>query len=415
MLTQAEVKELRRDFPILQTKVKGHDLIYLDNAATTQKPQQVLERINKYYLEENANPHRGAHYLANTATEAYTAARLKVAKLIHAYRLNEIVFTKSATESLNLLAYTLGQGLKAGDEILISILEHHANLIPWQFVAKMTGAKLRYLYLSPELEISEQELKEKLSSKTKILALTGCSNVTGTRANLNQYFKLAKDFGALTVADLTQLVPHGPCDVREIGCDFAVFSGHKMYGPMGAGVLWGKYDLLAKLPPFHYGGDMIERVSEQDAVFAPPASRFEAGTMNVAAAVGLATAIDYLQAIGMAEVDAYEQALTELAIEGLSKVPDIELYAVRARAGEPVHRGAVLAFNVRDVHPHDVATILNESGIAIRSGHHCAEPLHRYLGINATCRASFSFYNTEAEVEQLIQALSKVRQQMGLS
>lgn len=412
MLSQDQVREIRRDFPILATEVGRYPLAYLDNAATTQKPRAVLDALNDYYLSANANPHRGAHQLANRATELYEQARRRVAQLIHAYRVSEVIFSKSATESLNLLAYTLEPSLKPGDEILISILEHHANLIPWQFVAQRTGAKLVYCYLDENREIDEDDYLAKLNEKTKIVALTACSNVTGTRPALSQYFAKAKEYGALTIADLTQLVPHAPSDVREIGCDFGAFSGHKMYAPMGIGVLWGRYSELEKLPPFHYGGDMIESVTEQSAVFARPATRFEAGTMNVEAAVGLMAAINYMEGIGLEAIDQYEQHLTDLAIASLRDIPGLSLYAA---TGEDRPHGAVVPFTMEGAHPHDIATIVNERGIAIRAGHHCAEPLHHYLGLNSTCRASFSFYNTEEEVARLAAALREVPEVLGLA
>ncbi|MDO5737926.1 MAG: SufS family cysteine desulfurase [Eubacteriales bacterium] len=413
MLSQAEVREIRKEFPILTTKVGDKPLVYLDNAATTQKPRQVIEAEANYYLTANANPHRGAHKLANMATELYENCRRQVAKFLHAYRVNEIVFTKGATESLNLLAYTLAPRLEPGDEILISILEHHANLIPWQYIARERGAKLRYLYLDEKLELDWSDYLAKLNEQTKIVSLTACSNVTGTRPDLSKYFAKAKEFGAVCITDSTQLIPHAPFDVRELGADFAVCSSHKIYGPMGTGVLWGRYELLESMPPYHYGGDMIESVDEQSACFARPASRFEAGTVNVGGVVGLGAALDFVSEIGLENIDEYERHLTELALEAVAQIKGCQLFSV-AGTSPAYLRGAVVPFSYEGIHPHDVATVLNEQGVAVRAGHHCAEPLHRHLGVNSTCRASFSFYNTEEEVERFIEALTAVPKLMGL-
>lgn len=423
MLSKQQVSDIRKDFPSLDLKLgkDRHPLVYLDNAATTQKPRPVIDALARYYTYGTANPHRGAHYLANQSTELYEHARRETAKFIHAYRVNEIVFTRNATESLNALAYAIGLNtLEAGDEIVISILEHHANIVPWQMVAEKTGAVLKYVYIDDGMHLSHREIDRAISDRTKIVSLTGCSNVTGSRPDLAAVFGKLEGKGIIRVADLSQLVPHTKVDVRELHCDFAVFSAHKMYAAMGLGVLWGKYDLLSETAPFLLGGDMIEHVSEQHSTFAAPATRFEAGTMNVGAAVSLEAAIKYLNAIGPEEIDAYEARLAELALDELAKLPYIDTYAVDLEAvGEDTaavaKRGAVVPFNVKDVHPHDVATILDTYGIAVRSGHHCAEPLHHYLNENATCRASFSFYNTEEEVMKFVDALKHVRTTMGLA
>lgn len=414
MLTQAEVREIKKDFPILTS-----DLVYLDNGATTQKPLQVIEAEMNYYKTANANPHRGAHRLANAATVAYEGARRAVAKFIHAYRVNEVVFTRNTTESLNLLAYTYGlNNLGPGDEIVISILEHHANILPWQMVADKTGAKLVYLELDKNYELIQEDVEAKITDRCKILSLSGCSNVVGTRFDLKKLFELGHEKGAICIADFAQLIAHDKVDVREIGCDFAVFSGHKMYAAMGLGVLWGRYELLAELDPFLRGGDMIERVERYKATFLRLAQRFEAGTMNVAGAVSLVAAMEYLEAIGFDAIEAYETKLTEDCIAEMKKDPFLEVYAVNP-VGSPYNlpgkRASLIAFNVKCVHPHDVATILDSRGIAVRSGHHCAEPLHQSLGIHATCRASFSFYNEESDVERFLDALKQVRPTMGLT
>ncbi len=411
MLTQQQVREIREDFPYLQIQQAGRSLVYFDNGATTQKPQQVIDRIAEYYAFQNANPHRGAHLLADAATQTYEDARMQVARFIHAYRAKEIVFTRNATESLNLLAYAMAMNtLQAGDEILISILEHHANILPWQYVCQQTGAKLKYVYINERNELVPEDVYAAITDKTKILSLTACSNVTGTRPALAEIFAHASSKGIVTIADLSQLVPHSHVDVRSLNCDFAVFSAHKMYAAMGLGVLWGKYDKLDQIRPFLLGGDMIEHVCEQSATFMPPASRFEAGTMNVGAAASLTAAIEYMQSVGLEEIDAYEQHLVKFATAEVKKIPYLKTYAVESDVV-----GAVLPFTIEGVHSHDIASILNSFGIAVRSGHHCAEPLHQRWGINSTCRASFSFYNTEEEVNYFLSKLPEVSKVMGLS
>lgn len=410
-LTDEEVLRIRQDFPILHQGVHGLPLIYLDNNATTQKPVQVLDAMRTYYETQNANPNRGAHELAVIATDAYEAARRQVAIFLHAYRVREIIFTRGATEALNLLAYSLGlEEIEAGDEIIISILEHHANIVPWQMVAKAKGASLKYLYLDDDGKITPESLRETMTPRTKIVSLTGSSNVTGERPDLKTLFQIAREINpdVYCIADLAQLVPHASVDVREIGCDFAVFSSHKIYAGMGHGVLWGKYELLRKLKPFLLGGDMIVQVTEQASTFQLPAQRFEAGTQHVEGAIGLAAAIHYVQNIGMDKIDTYEHELGALAISHLCEMPEIELFSAE--------QTTCIAFNVKGVHPHDVSTILDrEAGIAIRSGHHCAEPLHHYLKQAATCRASFSFYNTREEVLHFVRTLETVPRIMGLS
>ncbi len=410
-LTDEEVLRIREDFPILQHTVHGKSLIYLDNNATTQKPIQVLDAMRSYYETQNANPNRGAHELAIMATNAYEAARRDVAIFLHAYRVREIIFMKGATEALNLLAYSLGlEEVEAGDEIILSILEHHANIVPWQMVAKAKGASLKYLYLDENGSITPESLREIMTSRTKIISLTGSSNVTGERPDLPTLFQIAREINpdVYCIADLAQLVPHTPVDVRELGCDFAAFSSHKIYAGMGHGVLWGKFELLRKLKPFLLGGDMIVQVTEQTSTFQTPAQRFEAGTQHVEGAIGLAAAIAYVKEIGLERIDRYEHELGAMARSYLLEMPEVELFSAE--------HSTCVAFNVKGVHPHDVSTILDrDAGIAIRSGHHCAEPLHHYLGQAATCRASFSFYNTREEVMHFVRALQTVPRIMGLS
>ncbi|WP_312334398.1 cysteine desulfurase [Anaerospora hongkongensis] len=398
------------DFPLLQQTDKGKRLVYLDNGATTQKPLSVIRAIEQYYTTFNANPHRGAYELSVQATEIYENTREKVRDFLGAAKISEIIFTKNATESLNLIAYSYGMNfIQAGDEIVISIAEHHSNLVPWQQVAKAKGAVLKYLYVNTDGVLSEEELDSKITDKTKLVAVTHVSNVLGIINPVKRIAEKAHAVGAVVVVDGAQSIPHLPVNVRELDVDFFVFSGHKMLAPMGIGVLYGKEKLLDAMPPFLFGGDMIEYVQEQDTTFAPLPAKFEAGTQNVGGAMGLSAAIDYLNRVGMPVIEECEKELVRYAITKLSKLPYITLYG----CGELVDKTGVISFNVQDVHPHDVSTILNADGIAIRAGHHCAHPLLQYLGVNATCRASLYFYNTKDDVDALIDSLSRVRKVMG--
>lgn len=402
--------EYRKDFPLLQQKMNGHPLVYLDNGATTQKPAAVIDAINTYYSRYNANPHRGAYDLSVKATDLYEHARKRVKTFINARHGYEIVFTKNASESLNLLAYSYGMNfVEAGDEIVISIAEHHSNLIPWQQVAKARGAVLKYMYLDETGRIDTEEIENKITAKTKIVAVTHVSNVLGMVNPVADIVKKAHSVGAVVVVDGAQSVPHMKIDVQALDADFLVFSGHKMLSPMGIGVLYGKEELLDKMPPFLFGGDMIEYVEEQDATFAPLPAKFEAGTQNVGGAVGLAAAIDYINQVGFEEIERREKELMEYAVAKLRELPYIELYGCT----ELKDKTGVITFNIKDIHPHDVASILDADGVAIRSGHHCAQPLMKYLKVNATCRASVYFYNTRAEIDQLVASLGKVRGVMG--
>ena len=397
-------KKFLNDFPILHSRMNGQPLAYLDNSATTQKPENVVRSICGYYGGCNANPHRGVYELSAKATKVYEDARRKVAKFLNASP-KEIIFTKNATESLNLIAYSYGlNNLRGGDEILITIAEHHSNLVPWQRVAKATGAKLNYIYLETDGNLSQADIDKKLSKRTKILAVTQISNVLGLVNDVKKLAAQAHEVGAVIVVDGAQSVPHIPVDVKNLDADFLAFSGHKMLSPMGIGVLFGKKKILEEMPPFLSGGDMIEYVEEQTTTFAELPQKFEAGTQNVGGAAGLNAAIDYLQNIGFDEIERIEQDLTTYAISELRKIPYIELYGCDAP-----NKIGIVAFNVKDVHPHDVATILDAQGVAIRAGHHCAQPLIKYLGQNSTCRASFYFYNTRRDVERLIEAVQKVR------
>lgn len=398
------------DFPLLQQTDEGKRLVYLDNGATTQKPLSVIRAIEQYYTTSNANPHRGAYELSVQATEIYENTREKVRDFLGAAKISEIIFTKNATESLNLIAYSYGMNfIQAGDEIVISIAEHHSNLVPWQQVAKAKGAVLKYLYVNTDGVLSEEELDSKITGKTKLVAVTHVSNVLGIINPVKRIAEKAHAVGAVVVVDGAQSIPHLPVNVRELDVDFFVFSGHKMLAPMGIGVLYGKEKLLDAMPPFLFGGDMIEYVQEQETTFAPLPAKFEAGTQNVGGAMGLSAAIDYLKRVGMPVIEECEKELVRYAITKLSKLPYITLYG----CGELVDKTGVISFNVQDVHPHDVSTILDADGIAIRAGHHCAHPLLQYLGVNATCRASLYFYNTKDDVDALIDSLSRVRKVMG--
>ena len=405
-----DVEKIRADFPYLDSEKVGKEVIYLDTGATSQKPAYVIDAVDEYYRYSNANPHRGAHFLSWKATEAYEETREVVKDFIGARKASEIVFTRSTTEALNLLAYSYGlNNLTKDDEILITILDHHANLVPWQMVAKKTGAKLVYAYLNEDYGLDYDDLKSKINEKTKIVSVTGASNVTGELIDSKLITKWAHEVGAISIVDGAQLIPHVKTDVKDIDCDFLAFSGHKMFSPMGIGVLYGKYELLDKLEPFNYGGDMIEYVYEQESTFQEPPIKFEAGTPNVGGVLGLKAAIEYVEKIGMGEIFAYEHELTSYAYDLIKDIPNIKIfYPTNGKAG------SVISFTFTDIHPHDIATILDSKGIAVRSGHHCAMPLHGYLGISATARASFSIYNTKEEAEIFARELKNVRKVMGL-
>lgn len=404
------IEEIRKDFPYLDGAKVRKDVIYLDTAATSQKPRQVIEAVDTYYKYKNANPHRGAHFLSWVATEAYENGREVIKKFINAKSRNEIVYTKTATEAMNLLAYSYGlDNLKSGDEILITILEHHANLVPWQMVAKATGAKLVFAYLNDDYSLDYEDLKAKINSKTKIVSVTGASNVTGEITDLKKIIGWAKEVGATTIVDAAQLIAHKKIDVTDLDCDFLVFSGHKIYSPMGIGVLYGKYDLLDKMKPFNLGGDMIEYVYEDYSTFAKAPLKFEAGTPNVGGVIGLIEAIKYVEEIGMDNIHAHEMELTNYAYDLIKDIENIKIIHPTS-----CEEGALIAFAFEDIHPHDIASILDSKNVAVRSGHHCAMPLHTYLGISSTARASFAIYNTKEEVEIFAKSLREVRKVMGL-
>jgi cysteine desulfurase/selenocysteine lyase len=409
---ERSVLELRHDFPLLQRTMNDKPLVYLDNGATTQKPESVVRAICGYYGGCNANPHRGAYELSIQATDVYENARGKVQHFIHAPKSNEIIFTKNATEALNLVAYSYGLTfVQPGDEIVITIAEHHSNLVPWQMVAKAKGATLKYIYLEKDGNLSEEDIETKITEKTKIVAVTHVSNVLGLVNDVRKVVDKAHSVGAVCVVDGSQSVAHMAVDVQQLDCDFFAFSGHKLLSPMGIGVLYGKEELLDKMPPFLMGGDMIEYVTEQDTTFAELPAKFEAGTQNVGGAAGLAAAIDYLQSVTFERVEAIEKDLVNYALPQLRELPYIELYGCDSTCD---NKTGIITFNVKDVHPHDVSTILDAQGVAIRAGHHCAQPLMKYLGQNATCRASFYLYNTREDVDRWIAALKKVRGVMHL-
>ncbi len=392
--------DYKKDFPILLE----NNIAYLDSGATTQKPQEVIDAVDRYYKTQNANPHRGAYSLSIEATQVYEQTREKVAKFINSQSASQIIFTKNASESLNLIAYSYGlDNLKKDDEIVLSIMEHHSNLVPWQYVAKKTGSTLKYMYINDNFELSDEEIKSKITDKTKIVGITHVSNVTGTINNVEEIIKYAHSKGAIVVLDASQSIPHMKIDVQKLDADFVVFSGHKMLSPLGIGVLYGKKELLENMTPFLMGGDMIEYVYEQETTYAPLPSKFEAGTQNVGGVVGLGAAIDYIEKVGYDNIEKIEKELVKYAKEELEKIKYVKLYMT---SNENNH-SAVISFNIIGVHPHDVASILDSQGVCVRSGNHCAQPLLRYLGIDSTCRASFYLYNTKEDVDRLVEAIKK--------
>ena len=390
----------KEDFPIL----KNRDMAYLDSGATAQKPQKVLDAVESFYEHKNANPHRGAYSLSIEATEAYESTRGKIAKFINARYPEEIIFSKNATESLNLLAYSYGlDNLKKEDEVVISIMEHHSNLVPWQYVTNKTGSTLKYMYINDNFEISKEEIESKITDKTKIVGITHISNVLGTINPVKEIIKYAHKKGAIVIVDASQSIPHMKIDVQDLDADFLVFSGHKMLAPLGIGVLYGKNELLQKMKPFLMGGDMIEYVYEQKTTFAPLPNKFEAGTQNVEGVIGLGAAIDYINEIGYDKIAEVEKELTEYAREKLSKLDYLDLYLTPNKE----NHSSVFSFNIKGVHPHDVASILDTENVYVRSGNHCAQPLLRSLGIDSTCRASLYFYNTKEDIDKLVHGLDK--------
>lgn len=394
------IEEIKKDFPLLENR----NIAYLDSGATTQKPKEVIEAIEKYYENSNANPHRGAYSLSIEATEQYENTRTKIAEFINAKHREEIIFSKNATESLNLIAYSYGMdNLKKDDEVVISIMEHHSNLVPWQKVTKTTGSKLNYMYINENYEISDEEIESKITDKTKIVGITHVSNVLGTINNVKKIIKYAHKKGAVVIVDASQSIPHMKIDVQDLDADFLVFSGHKMLAPLGIGVLYGKREILNNMTPFLMGGDMIEYVYEQETTFAPLPNKFEAGTQNVEGVIGLGAAIDYIEKIGYGKIQEKENEIISYARQELSKLDYLTLYLTP----NAQNHSSVISFNIKGVHPHDVASILDSENVCVRSGNHCAQPLMRFLGIDSTCRASFYFYNTKEDVDRLVSALNK--------
>lgn len=395
-----ETQNLKKDFPILE----NNNIAYLDSGATSQKPLCVIKAVEKFYEKINANPHRGSYSLSQEVTEEYENVREKVAKFINADDSSEIIFSKNATESLNLIAYSYGMdNLNAGDEVVLSIMEHHSNLVPWQKITKATNSTLKYMYINEDFEIPDEEIYNKITDKTKIVGITQVSNVLGTINDVKKIADYAHQKGAIVIVDASQSIPHMKLDVKELGADFVVFSAHKMYAPLGVGVLYGKKELLENMTPFLMGGDMIEYVYEQETTFASLPNKFEAGTQNAEGVIGLGVAIDYINKIGYDKIKKLENEVLDYAVKELSKLDYITMY----KTPHKENHASVISFNIKGIHPHDVATILDSDGVCIRSGNHCAQPLMRFLNIDSTCRASFSFYNTKDDVDKLVKSLEK--------
>lgn len=396
----------RKDFPLLMAQ----DIAYLDNAATAQRPQCVLDAVRRFYCEQNANPLRGLYPLSIAATDAYENAREAVHRFLNAKSTAEIVFTRNTTEGLNLVAYSYGLShIRAGDEVVVSILEHHSDLLPWQMVCRQTGASLKFLDCEPDGSLDLNKAEALITDRTKLVAVTHVSNVIGRVNPIRQLADMAHKHGAVLVVDGAQSTPHIPVDVQALDADFLAFSGHKVYGPMGIGVLYGKRALLEEMPPFLTGGEMIESVSREGAVFAELPHKFEAGTVNAAGAAGLHAAIDYVQSVGFEAMHRQELALTQRTLAGMADMPHIHVIG----SDKPEEHNGIVTFTVEGVHPHDVSEILACDGVDVRAGHHCAQPLLQHLGLSATVRASFAFYNTENEVDRLLQSLSTIRERMG--
>jgi cysteine desulfurase/selenocysteine lyase len=399
-----DLRRIRADFPILDLEVNGHALVYLDNAATAQKPRQVLEAMDEFYVRKNGNIHRGVHHLSQVATDAYEEARARVARFLGAESPREIVFVRGATEGINLVAHGLAASLLGpGDEILLTRMEHHANIVPWQMAAQRSGAAVTVADVTPSGELDIEDFARKLNARTKIVALVHASNVLGTINPVGEIIRRAREAGALVLLDGCQAAAHFPVDVRALDCDFYVFSGHKVCGPTGIGVLYGKAGALERLPVYQTGGGMIGRVSfEHGTTFREPPAKFEAGTPDIAGAIGLAAAIDYVESVGWPGIEAAERELLAHAAPRLREIPGLKVY------GDTPDKVPVLSFTMDNAHPHDIGTILDADGIAVRAGHHCNQPLMRFYGIAGTARASFAFYNTKDEADALIASLRKI-------
>src|SRR5271166_5876306 len=399
-----DVNRIRADFPILATKVYGKPLVYLDNAASAQKPQAVLDRLNKAYTSEYANVHRGLHFLANEATEAYEGAREKVAAFLNAGRKEEIIFTRNATEAINLVAYTFGrERIKPGDEIVLSIMEHHSNIVPWHFLRERQGAVIKWAPVDDDGNFLIAEFERLLTQRTKLVAVTHMSNMLGTVVPVKEVVRRAHARGIPVLLDGAQAGVHLDVDVQDIGCDFYALTGHKLYGPTGIGVLYGRHEHLEVMPPFNGGGEMIREVFEDRVTYGEPPHKFEAGTPPIVQAIGLGAAIDYINSIGKSRIRSHEGALLKYGTERLRAINSLRIF------GAAEHKGPIVSFEVKGAHPHDVATIIDRSGVAVRAGTHCVMPLLARFGVSATCRASLALYNTREEVDCLAQALIKAQ------
>lgn len=410
LVQKVDPRAIKRDFPIFERTVHGKPLIYLDNAATTQRPQAVIDAITRYYQTYNANVHRAVHTLSHEASVAYEEAHTKAAQFVNARSWREIIFTRNATEAMNLVAYAWGlKNLQPGDEVLVTIMEHHSDIVPWFRLRELKQIAVKFLDVTAGGRLKLDELPQLLTKRTKLVGMVQASNVLGTINPVAEIIHEAKKVGAVTLVDAAQAAPHIPLDAQALGCDFLAVSGHKMLGPTGIGFLYGRKELLESIDPFLYGGDMISSVTTEGATFNELPWKFEAGTPNIAGGIGLGAAIDYLQHIGIENIYAHEQKLLEYAMEKLSLVKELEIYGPR----EIQDRLAVISFNIKGVHPHDVAGILDEAGIAVRSGHHCAQPLMKRLGMDNTARASFYIYNSEDDVDALVEALKTAQRLFG--
>ena len=399
-----DVNRIRADFPILATQVYGKPLVYLDNAASAQKPRAVLDRLDRAYTAQYANVHRGLHYLANEATEAYEGAREKVAAFLNAGRKEEVIFTRNATEAINLVAYTFGrERIKAGDEIVLSIMEHHSNIVPWHFLRERQGAVIKWAPVDDEGHFLVDEFEKLIGPRTRLVAITHMSNMLGTLVPVKEATRIAHAHGVPVLIDGAQAAVHVDVDVRDIDCDFYAFTGHKIYGPTGIGVLYGKYAHLAAMPPFNGGGEMIREVFEDRITYGDPPHKFEAGTPSIVQAIGLGAALDYVASVGKARIRNHEEGLMRYAHDRLREINSLRIF------GTTKDKGPIVSFEIKGAHPHDVATIIDRSGVAVRAGTHCVMPLLARFGLTASCRASFAMYNTPAEVDRLAQALLKAQ------
>ncbi|MCO5333961.1 MAG: cysteine desulfurase [Pyrinomonadaceae bacterium] len=402
-MTSWDVEKIRADFPVLSREVNGKPLVYLDNSASSQVPQSVIDRITKYLTEEHSNIHRGVHYLSQHATTAYEATREKVKRFINAGEAKECIFVRGTTEGINLVAYSYGRAfINEGDEIILSAMEHHSNIVPWQIVAEDRGAKIRVIPMNERGELIIEEYEKLLNERTKIVAVAHVSNSLGTVNPIKEMIATAHKFGVPVLVDAAQSVPHFPVDVQDLDADFFVFSGHKMFAPTASGIVYGKREWLDKLPPYQTGGGMIRTVSFEKTTYAPIPEKFEAGTPGIAAGIGLGAAIDYLNALDFKAAAEYEHSLLEYATARLSDIPEVKII------GTAANKASVLSFTIEGIHPHDIGTILDQQGIAVRAGHHCAQPVMQFFDVPATARASFAFYNTKEEVDKLADAIQKV-------